>query len=369
MQPSTASIVIVNYNYARFLPQAIESALRQTHSACEVVVVDDGSSDASPEIIRGYGPRVLPVLKSNGGEASAVNAGFRHTRGDVVFFLDADDTLAPGALETVLAAWRPGTAMMQYRTHLIDAQGVAFGLHPHRGSPLDSGDVRPLLLRHGSYATTVNAGLAFARQALAQVMPVPEDGDEIPPDGYLTRAVPFFGTVQALDVALAHYRRHSANRTRLAGGRAQLARRLHTRIAWMQREFDVVRRWAQRLGLAVASDLGEHDPAYLEYRLCSLALDPAAHPLAGDRRLEVLRRYMSATCRRRDIGLRRRAKLALWGLGLGLLPGAAPHLVNWRAERHARPPLLRRALEALRGWAPDVRSSPLGLLALFGLVT
>src|ERR1700757_584817 len=68
-----ATVVINNYNYGQFLGTAIESALGQTYANTEVVVVDDGSTDDSREIIASYGDRVRAVLKSNGGQASAFN--------------------------------------------------------------------------------------------------------------------------------------------------------------------------------------------------------------------------------------------------------------------------------------------------------
>ena len=61
-----ASIVIINYNYGRFLRQAIESALAQTYNDTEVVVIDDGSTDNSSEVIRSYGDLIIPVFKKNG---------------------------------------------------------------------------------------------------------------------------------------------------------------------------------------------------------------------------------------------------------------------------------------------------------------
>ena len=96
MAPSESgvvSIVVVNYNYGRFLDEAIESALAQTHDRVEVIVVDDGSTDESRALIDRYGDRVVAVLKENGGQASALNAGFEDVSGDVVIFLDADDVL------------------------------------------------------------------------------------------------------------------------------------------------------------------------------------------------------------------------------------------------------------------------------------
>src|SRR5215207_9122886 len=94
----SVSIVVNNYNYARFLGEAIDSALAQTHPDTEVVVVDDGSTDHSREVIAGYGDRVVPVSKENGGQASAFNAALPVTRGEVVLFLDADDQLLPTAV-------------------------------------------------------------------------------------------------------------------------------------------------------------------------------------------------------------------------------------------------------------------------------
>src|SRR5713226_5859186 len=88
-----ASIIVNNYNYGRFLKDAIDSALHQSYPGVEVIVVDDGSTDHSREIIASYGDRIIPVLKENGGQASAFNAGFSQSRGKVIFFLDSDDAM------------------------------------------------------------------------------------------------------------------------------------------------------------------------------------------------------------------------------------------------------------------------------------
>src|SRR4051794_8812023 len=102
---SLASVVIDNYNYARFLPEAIDSALRQTWPATEVIVVDDGSTDRSRQIMAAYGDRIVPVFKENGGQNSALNAGFNRSRGEVVLFLDSDDALLPTAAEAAMGAF------------------------------------------------------------------------------------------------------------------------------------------------------------------------------------------------------------------------------------------------------------------------
>jgi glycosyltransferase involved in cell wall biosynthesis len=97
--PVTASIIISSYNYGRFLSQAIDSALNQTCDQVEVIAVDDGSTDNSLDVIASYGDSIISVVKENGGQASALNAGFHASHGQVLLFLDSDDTLLPGAVE------------------------------------------------------------------------------------------------------------------------------------------------------------------------------------------------------------------------------------------------------------------------------
>ncbi len=103
----TLSVVIPAYNYAAVLPRAIESVLAQAESAgsVELLVVDDGSTDdtaATLELLQTRYPGRFRVLrKSNGGASSARNLGIREAAGDYLLFLDADDELAPGALQAL----------------------------------------------------------------------------------------------------------------------------------------------------------------------------------------------------------------------------------------------------------------------------
>src|SRR6185295_5604355 len=92
------SIIVNNYNYGRFLGEAIQSALSQTYPNIEVIVVDDGSTDDSSEVIANFGGSIKTRFKQNGGQTSALNAGLRMSRGDIVCFLDADDALFPSAI-------------------------------------------------------------------------------------------------------------------------------------------------------------------------------------------------------------------------------------------------------------------------------
>jgi GT2 family glycosyltransferase len=90
------SIIIPCYNAARWLAETLESALAQTWLEKEIILVDDGSTDGSLELVRGYESRGVRVLRqSNRGAAAARNAGLAAARGDYLQFLDADDLLAP----------------------------------------------------------------------------------------------------------------------------------------------------------------------------------------------------------------------------------------------------------------------------------
>src|SRR3989304_6126424 len=100
MSRPSVTALIDTYNHSAFIEQAIESVLSQDvpPSEMEVIVVDDGSTDATPERVRKYGSRIRYLRKSNGGQASAFNFAIPQARGEIIAFLDADDWWAPGKL-------------------------------------------------------------------------------------------------------------------------------------------------------------------------------------------------------------------------------------------------------------------------------
>src|SRR5262245_58814803 len=95
----TVSVIIPNYNYGRFLREALDSALNQTLPPLEVIVVDDGSTDESPEILESYGDRIRVIRQKNQGVGIARNTGAEAARGELLAFLDADDYWFPQKLE------------------------------------------------------------------------------------------------------------------------------------------------------------------------------------------------------------------------------------------------------------------------------
>jgi glycosyltransferase involved in cell wall biosynthesis len=206
------SIVICNYNYAPFLNDAIRSALEQTYRPAEVIVVDDGSTDGSPSIIEYWRERagIRAIHQPNAGQVAAYNRGFSEARGDVVVFLDSDDTLDAGAGERIMAAFEePEVVKVHFRLALVDAQGRPLGtLIPHR---LSDGDVSSYLRSGLLYDSSPGSGNAYRRAALARLMPLPvDDDDRHAADFFALQGIAQLGRVRALEAGpLGTYRCHT----------------------------------------------------------------------------------------------------------------------------------------------------------------
>ena len=97
------SVLIDTYNHERFIEKAINSVLEQDFpvAAREIIVVDDGSTDRTPQIVQRFEPRLRHIRKENGGQASAFNVGIPECRGQIIAFLDGDDYWLPGKLSRV----------------------------------------------------------------------------------------------------------------------------------------------------------------------------------------------------------------------------------------------------------------------------
>lgn len=206
------SILINNYNYGRFLREAIDSALNQTYSDTEVIVVDDGSTDDSQEIIASYGEKIIPVFKENGGQASAFNAGFAVSKGDLICLLDSDDVWLPNKVEaTVEATSRyPEATLIYHRVQPIDVHRAFIG--EPKPETILNGQICERVVRSGGWWDfPPTSGMSFKRSFFEPIMPVPEKDYRICADSYLGDLAPFIGPVIGLDNALALYRLHGRN--------------------------------------------------------------------------------------------------------------------------------------------------------------
>jgi hypothetical protein len=200
------SIVIDNYNYREFVAQAIESSLAQTHDDVEVIVVDDGSTDGSVEAIQHFADRVQLIVKPNGGQGSAYNAGFAASSGEIVIFLDADDWLYPEAAANVAAAWREGVSKVQFPLLMVDRAGRSLGRQiPHH---MHDHQALALVREFGTYGSPPGSGNAYGASFLRQVLPMAENQWRIAADSVPILLAPAYGDVVTLPAAQGAYRLH-----------------------------------------------------------------------------------------------------------------------------------------------------------------
>ncbi len=285
------SVIITNYNYATYLKQAIDSALAQTYSNVEIIVVDDGSQDESQNIISSYGDRLIPLFKENGGQASGFNAGIAMSRGELVCFLDADDLWLPSKLEAMVQAALayPDAALIYHRMQWINAQGVPYGKPwPY---VLLQGQIAHKLTRAGGWwRYSPTTGLAIRRSFFEKVPSIPEAIYRLTPDAYLTGLAPYLGEVVGIPEALACYRIHGANQWG-DPSQSQSISRIRDEAMFYEKHIAYVNQTLNNLGIDQRISLednwhyqyhkwklGEgYDPVQLSWRMLQA---PTVHPLS-----------------------------------------------------------------------------------------
>lgn len=125
----TVTVVVPTYNGARYLREAIDSALAQTWKELEIVVVDDGSTDETPSLLAEYGTRIRVIRKPNGGTSSALNVGIRAAQGEWVAWLDSDNLWEPTKVEREIETARvhPAAGLIYTDYVQVDEEGRVIG--------------------------------------------------------------------------------------------------------------------------------------------------------------------------------------------------------------------------------------------------
>jgi glycosyltransferase involved in cell wall biosynthesis len=273
------SIAINNYNYARFLPEAIDSALNQTYPHTEVIVVDDGSTDHSREIISSYGNKIIPVFKKNGGQASAFNAGFAASRGDIICFLDADDSFLPEKAAEVVGAFsdRQNLGWCFHPLKFVDNNGnPSIPQSSHNGSSVPKNSHESsyreydvgVYMKSGKLKNKVpslpsTSGLCFTRSLLQQILPMPEAKTIGLNDGYLEFTALALSKGIILDKELALYRVHGANAYAMRKDKQKVQARIVFLTAyWMRANFPLFSKFTNNVfatGLGMSGRAGGVD--------------------------------------------------------------------------------------------------------------
>jgi glycosyltransferase involved in cell wall biosynthesis len=268
------SIVITNYNFARFLRDAIQSALDVRWPDKEVIVCDDGSTDNSRAVIESFSDQIIAIYKANGGQPSAANAAFASITGDIVFFLDSDDLLLPQAAEVVTHVWDKETTKVQFPMIVIDQDGMSNGkVWPNFRAAYPPEQIRSELLRTGRYPTSSTSGNAFDIAFLRKLFPVPENLVGV--DSFLCMTAPLCGNVKTITEPLAKFRLHAENAWSQQTWKPE---RLLFYIDQEIKRDSFVRQWAAKVDLTLNPASLKANDTHLMNRLACKRAFPEKYP-------------------------------------------------------------------------------------------
>ena len=144
------SVITAAYNHVHFVRQSVESVLNQTYRDFEHIVVDDGSSDGTAEVLKTFGDRIKYIRQENRGVHAAINAGIRQATGEYIAILDSDDAWLPHKLERQIPVLDESTkaAAVYSRAYIIDADGKTKDRDNLQGDALNPETAFDDLLRH-----------------------------------------------------------------------------------------------------------------------------------------------------------------------------------------------------------------------------
>lgn len=314
-----ASIVIVNYDYAAFVGEAIDSALEQTYEPLEVIVVDDGSTDGSREAISAYGERIQTIFQPNAGQGSAYNAGWRAARGEFVLFLDSDDVLRPDAVSKIVEAFKESNAVKaQFYLQQVDRDLKPTGhlLPSYRFTPLDT---RKQISQYGYYVCPPASGNAYRKSFLDEIMPIADTQlYRRAADGYTTGLAGLAGRIVSIPETLGYYRIHGQN----GGGEGGVksAQQLHHMFMRDIKREDSQHAFGDQFNFHFSADRSRYCPGHTKLRLLSYRISPATHPIKTDTVATLVWSGLISAVRFPHLTLAKRFGVAAGFIALGILP-------------------------------------------------
>ena len=256
------SVLINNYNYARFLPETLASVAAQSLPAHEIIVVDDGSHDDSLVVLDSFRssiPGLRVIAQANGGQLSAMRAGMRAATGDWCAFLDADDTWTPDHLARASAVLSARPELGVYYSDHRETQGPP--IYRSKWPAGASGPFAALVSATGVRIGTITSTILLRRDFAGRVAMLPDELDadwRIRADDVLLYASAFAGAIFWREPApTVRYRIHGGN------------------------------------GFA-HGDSAAREPAYVEHKERLYAVCRARHGIDASRHFELLRAELAA---------------------------------------------------------------------------
>src|SRR5918992_4773000 len=214
----TVSVVVATYNFERYLARALDSVLAQELPADEIIVVDDGSTDGTPELMRAYEGRVMYIRKPNGGHLSTFDRGIAEATGAYIALLDGDDAWLPHKLgeQVTLLEARPDLGLVHGDMRVVDEHGavIAESFFAESGIRNVEGDLLWSLVRGNSITTSAIVVRASLRE---RFHPIPSWARV--QDWWISLSVAEVAGIACIHEPVVDYRRHGSNLNNGQGGR------------------------------------------------------------------------------------------------------------------------------------------------------
>ncbi|HAT71232.1 MAG TPA: hypothetical protein DCS63_00250 [Elusimicrobia bacterium] len=204
------SVIIATYNYGRFIQEAVDSVFAQDWPAedLELIVVDDGSTDDTAARLAPFMGRIKYLRQENSGQAEAFNNGVKLATGEIICFLDADDSWRPGKLRKTAAAFAEAADIGMVQHFMLDVDPAGTAMTQKLENRREFYSLADFLEGRASFTGT--SGLAFRRSFLEKLLPIPGElfycADE-----YLYTAVLFYARIYSINEVLGDKKIHGAN--------------------------------------------------------------------------------------------------------------------------------------------------------------
>lgn len=267
------SVLIDTYNHERFIAEAIESVLGQSLAEAEreILVVDDGSTDRTPEIIHKFTPRVRMLRKENGGQASAFNAGIPECQGEIVAFLDGDDWWTQGKLVRVVEALatEPEVGLVGHGITevYVDGREHTELLKECPRFRIQSEEGARTFRRRKSFLGT--SRMTVRAEILRRIGLVPEEL-KVQADEYLSTLASVLADTMILRESLTYYRLHESNGFQVGDGNVTALRRKYRVLDDLA---DALRRSMKELNVAAETTKAIVDAVQVEADLTRLTIE------------------------------------------------------------------------------------------------
>ena len=231
MRTPAVTVLIDTFNHERFIEEAIVSALEQDFPATEmeILVVDDGSTDGTPEIVRKFAPRVRYARKENGGQASAFNFGIPLAQGEIIAFLDGDDWWAKPKISKVMEilSSRPDIGVIGHGIYEVDSHtGRMIATLPEKPGEIDlhttagAGFFRHMMCFFGTSRVTIR------KRVVQRALPIP-DALVIEADEFMSTLSAAYSKASLIREPLTFYRLHAGNLFQIRSSDTIKSRRIH----------------------------------------------------------------------------------------------------------------------------------------------